>query len=319
MNPSDPARFEDLVESWKVAATDLPSILDPDAVGWRRLAESLGSGHPPAAPKRLTGGLECETYLVILDADHLIVKVFTKDGSHAAEEFDNLNIVAEADVPTPDPLHLDDTGEWFGVPAIVMSALPGRPDLHPADIGRWVRGAAEGLAAIHDADPENARAVSVPRWQRWHPTFDNLGDQAAVVEAVLARLYERADDYPKVLSHDDYNPGNVLFNDGDLSGIVDWADVTVEPAQAAVAQYRHLLAIHPGRDSPDRFLAEYLAASSRQLADLPLWDVLYGLRGLRPVDHWVRAYDGFGVTLTVDEINARPTGWIKRALAECRI
>ena len=159
----------------------------------------------------------------------------------------------------------------------------------------------------------------MPRWQRWRPTLDNLGDQAGTVAEVLARLYERADDYPKVFSHDDFNPGNVLFHDGDPSGVVDWADITVEPPQAAVAQYRHLLAIHPGGDAPDRFLTEYLAASGRPLADLPLWDVLYGLRGVRPVDHWVRAYDGFGVTLTVNEINARSMGWIRRALAECRI
>jgi hypothetical protein len=49
-----------------------------------------------------------------------------------------------------------------------------------------------------------------------------------------------------------------------------------------------------------------------------LWDVLYGLRGLRPVDHWVRAYDGFGVTLAVNEINARSRDWIRRALADSR-
>ena len=216
-------------------------------------------------------------------------------------------------------MYLDDTCDWFGVPAIVMSAVPGQPDLYPADVEHWVRGAAGGLTAIHALDPENAGVVSLPRWQRWHPAFDNLGDQAAAVDDALAALYERADDYPKVFSHDDYNPGNVLFHDSDLSGIVDWADVTVEPAQAAVAQYRHLLAIHPGGDAPDRFLAGYLTATGRQLADLPLWDALYGLRGLRPVDHWVRAYDGFGVTLTVNEINARSRDWVSRALAESRI
>jgi aminoglycoside phosphotransferase (APT) family kinase protein len=282
------------------------------------MAASLGFSGFPTELKRLTGGLECETYLFTLGNRRLVVKVCTRDGSDATTEFDNLSIVSAADVPTPDPVYLDASGDWFGVPAIVMSALPGSPDLHPVDVGRWVRGAANGLAAIHAVDSGNAQVVKVPRWQRWQPQVNTLGDRVGAVEDVLARFHERADRYPKVFSHDDYNPGNVLFHDGDLSGVVDWADVTVEPAQAAVAQYRHLLAVHPGGDAPDQFLAAYASASDRPLADMPLWDVLYGLRGLPAVDHWVRAFSGFGVDLTVDDINARSLDWVIRALTESR-
>jgi len=307
------------VESADMALSDPPGPPDLDPGGWHRMGQSLGSSHPPAEPERLTGGLECETFLLTLDGEQLVVKIFTDDGSPATMEFDNLSIVSGADVPTPEPVYFDAAGDWFGVPAIVMTALPGRPDLHPTDVERWVNGAVRGLAAIHAIGPGTARAVKVPRWQRWRPEVERMEDQAAGVGEVLAQLYERADFYPKVFSHDDFNPGNVLFHDGDLSGIVDWADVTVEPAQAAVAQYRHLLAIHPGGDAPDQFLAAYLASSGRSLADLPLWDVLYGLRGLPAVDHWVRAYSGFGVDVTVDEINARSRDWVRRALTQPRI
>ncbi len=293
--------------------------LGPHAVGWRRMAKSLGSSHLPTGLKRLTGGLECETYRLDLGGRHLVVKVLTKNGSDAATEFDNLLVVTDADVPTPVPVRLDDAGNWFGFPAIVMSALPGKPTLYPADVDGWIMGAAGGLAAVHDLDPGNARAVRAPRWQRWRPLIDRVGDEAGAVEKRLGQLYERAEGDQKVFSHDDYNPGNVLFHDGDLSGVVDWADITIEPAQAAVAQYRHLLAIHPGGEAPGRFLAGYSAASGRELADLPLWDILYGLRGVGPVDHWVRAFDGLGVTLAVDEINERSLVWIRRALSRSGI
>jgi aminoglycoside phosphotransferase (APT) family kinase protein len=282
------------------------------------MAVSLGSGDPPVGVLRLTGGLECETYsfrlALRLGARHLVVKVFTSNGSRASTEFENLSMVSAAGVPSPVPVHFDANGDWFGVPAIVMSALPGRPDLHATDVERWVGGAATGLAAIHGVDPGMARVVRVPRWRRWRPSLDGLGDRAAAVEVVLARLHERVDAYPTVFSHDDYNPGNVLFHDGDLSGVVDWADVTVEPAQAAVAQYRHLLAIHPGGAAPEQFLAAYLARTGRSLADLSLWDVLYGLRGLPAVEHWVRAFDGLGVTVTVSDINTRSRDWIRRSV-----
>ena len=181
------------------------------------MAKSLGSSHLPTGLKRLTGGLECETYRLDLGGRHLVVKVLTKNGSDAATEFDNLLVVTDADVPTPVPVRLDDAGNWFGFPAIVMSALPGKPTLYPADVDGWIMGAAGGLAAVHDLDPGNARAVRAPRWQRWRPLIDRVGDEAGAVEERLGQLYERAEGDQKVFSHDDYNPGNVLFHDGDLS------------------------------------------------------------------------------------------------------
>jgi hypothetical protein len=52
---------------------------------------------------------------------------------------------------------------------------------------------------------------------------------------------------------------------------------------------------------------------------MPFWDVLYRFRGLRPVAHWVKAYQGLGVKITEREINTRSADWVERALASCRI
>lgn len=279
------------------------------------MSQTLGSSVAPANLIRLTGGLECETYAFRAMQRRFVVKVYLHNGEGAMTEFENLAIVASAGVPTPDPVLLDAHGEWFHVPALVMTAVPGGPDLHPADLHRWHHGAATALAAIHDVAPDRASVVRPTRWERWRPSTEAVGTDTSRVDRALSRFYDQAGDVPTVFSHDDYNLGNILFHNGRLSGVVDWADVTVEPRHAAVALYRHLLAVHPGGDAPDQFLEEYERAAATRLEDLPLWDVFYGLRGTGTVDHWARAFDGLGVHVTPSQIQARSRDWIRRALS----
>ncbi len=239
------------------------------------MARALGSKAQAADLKRLTGGLEGETFAFRVRSDHFVVKIYVEDdGEQAKTEFDNLDVVSTATVPTPEPVLMDQDGEWFQAPAIVMSALPGRPDMHPTDRGLWIEDAAEALASVHAIPCGRASDVKIPRWQRWKPSTEGMGTDSKRASSALDLLYDQAPTLPTVLSHDDYNPGNLLFDDGHLSGVVDWADIAVEPRQAAVALFRHFLAIHPGGDTPDEFLQAYEEAAEISLDDLPLWDVL---------------------------------------------
>ena len=89
--------------------------------------------------------MEGETYSFRLSGAPLVVKVCVKNAQEAKREFDNLTIVSASNVPTPEPILVDDKGEWFGFPALVMTALPGRPDMHPADLNLWIQGAGNCL------------------------------------------------------------------------------------------------------------------------------------------------------------------------------
>jgi aminoglycoside phosphotransferase (APT) family kinase protein len=283
------------------------------------MVKSFGVTDGVTQVKRLTGGLECDTFSFTLADRHLVMKLFSDGVLQARTEFENLSIVAAASVPTPDPILFDDEGKWFGSSTLVMSALPGAPELHPADVDTWTRGAATALASVHEIKPRTARTLQSPRWQRWQPSLDRTGPGTPRIERALDVLYASIEKYPTVFSHDDYNPGNVLFLDGALTGVVDWSDVVIEPRQAAVALFRHLLALHPGGDAPQRFLAHYESITRMSLADIALWDVLYGLRGMQPVEHWVRAYKGMGVTMTSEQIDRRSRRWITTALDRAEI
>jgi len=292
----------------------VPDLTSALVRGFEQTARALGSSEPPTEICRLLGGLEARTFSFQLNGDRFVVKIYDDNGDKACTEFDNLAVVSVAQVPTPEPVAKDDDGDWFHAPAVVMTALPGRPDMHPEDRHLWVSDAAEALASVHSVSPARAAHVRPPRWQRWQPSTGGMGSESARADEVLARLRDGAETLPTVLSHDDYNPGSLLFEGGRLSGVVDWADVAIEPRHAAVALFRHFLAIHPGGDAPEAFLDAYERAADTTLGDLPLWDVLYGLRGVRPVDHWVLALDGLGLEVTSLEIQERSREWVRKGI-----
>lgn len=129
----------------------------------------------------------------------------------------------------------------FGLPYIVMDCLPGRTffvwDPHP-DYARtpevagplW-RQAVEVLPRIHRFDwrtrldgwqaPEPL-AEQVTRWRRIYQQAPEPGwaAQAEAVEALLLETLPQGS--PIGLYHGDYQPGNILYADGRLTGVIDW-------------------------------------------------------------------------------------------------
>lgn len=62
-----------------------------------------------------------------------------------------LRVMAAADVPTPRLVAVDVGGERVGVPAVLMTRLPGRFAWDPRAVDRWLRRLAAVLPAVHDA------------------------------------------------------------------------------------------------------------------------------------------------------------------------
>jgi aminoglycoside phosphotransferase (APT) family kinase protein len=130
-----------------------------------------------------------------------------------------------------------------------------------------------------------------------------------IIETVDA-LRRIAPSMTEVFSHADYQPGNVLFHNDRLAGVIDWSDVTLEPREATVAYCRGVLAICPGRDVPQRFLEAYEANLGYRLEIEP-WDILYGARGLKGAyGRWPQAFEQLGVPLTGTEIWEASAAWI---------
>ncbi len=147
--------------------------------------------------------------------------------------------MAAVDVPTPRLVAVDARGERVGVPAVLMTRLPGRVVWDPRAVNRWLRRLAAVLPAVHDADVGANDSVGQyfnyeqlsyePR--RW-ATKPEVWERA--VEVFHGRILE-AD---RAFIHRDYHPGNVLWSRADPPGVVDWQSACVGPPSVDIAHCR---------------------------------------------------------------------------------
>jgi aminoglycoside phosphotransferase (APT) family kinase protein len=164
--------------------------------------------------------------------------------------------------------------ERTGVPAhgypyswSVVPYLPGVPAAGAVSLDAAGAAAAVGgfLGALHVPAPADAPANpvrGVPLAERAGSFAANLAlltgqvDRDAVLRAWGAALAAPGYDGPPVWLHGDLHPANILVNDGQVSGVIDFGDITAgDPASdLAVAWMLLPLGCH------DRFWSAYRAA-----------------------------------------------------------
>jgi aminoglycoside phosphotransferase (APT) family kinase protein len=171
-----------------------------------------------------------------------------------------LAAVRDCGVPAPQLLAMDEDGAETGVRCTLTSALPGEPDLSPADMRSWLGQLATTQAAIH-AVPDHPRT----RWDGWYDVgapLDWLADRGlrdAAREAASGPLAEE-----KVLVHGDYQHFNVLWCDERLSGIVDWPNAATGNRGSDVGHCRlNLAVLFDGRTAGDYLVMYERAAGVR--------------------------------------------------------
>jgi len=115
------------------------------------------------------------------------------------------------------------------------------------------------------------------------------------------------------LIHGDFWFGNTIWQDGALTGIVDWDSASIADPARDVAGARNDLALLSGARAADLFLARY-EAECGPLRDLAFWDLLTSLPPVRWLPHWVEGYTALGLDLSLAEARARLESWIANAL-----
>jgi aminoglycoside phosphotransferase (APT) family kinase protein len=290
--------------------------------GLSRLGRHLGVAAPHVVG-RLRGGAACDVFRLELDrggmTESVVLKTFPAHMAvSAAWEWAALTTAVLAPIPTPEPVAFDQSGAWFGTPSIVMSRLPGSPVWEPADVAEWTRQLAATLAGVHTAaTPRVPESMSRPAiWDRWTPTELPVAVGEGVRSA-LARL--AGSGWERGLCHGDFHPGNVLFGQFGITGVVDWVSARWGPVLSDLARCRCALAIWPGGDAPGRLLEHYAAATNRPLAGLDYWDVLSGALTVERGGGWVAGYRDLGVAVDETAIRNRSNAFMHEALHRARL
>jgi aminoglycoside phosphotransferase (APT) family kinase protein len=159
----------------------------------------------------------------------LVLRRYTDERVRAEEpqyprtEAGALRILAGAsDVVAPRLVAFDEHGTECDVPAVLMTRLAGRPTISPMDVRVWVAGLARALAGVQRLDGaafegeygrwHDPRTAQPPAWSGCPQAWEQLIEASRTLKPAGA----------ETLLHRDYHPGNVLWEDGAVSGIVDW-------------------------------------------------------------------------------------------------
>ena len=230
--------------------------LDPAAVRW--VEESTGGRVSAAAP--LTGGITAGMYRVRISGTQLVVlrrwdgRIATDARTRVRSEAHALRSLATTGIPAPRLIAADPLGVDAGVPSLLMSLVPGEVDLAPTDFDAWLNELAATLVAVH------ATGIEAGRYESWIDA-----ELPAWVERddLWARAFETAWTLPAtvqpVFLHRDFQPFNVLWRDGRVSGVVDWPGAATGPRGIDVGHCRLNLAVLYSVDAAERFLELYQA------------------------------------------------------------
>jgi len=212
-----------------------------------------------------------------------------------------LRALHTAGLPVPDVPWAGADERWFGTPFVMMERLPGLPffvwqpdprfDLSPDLVRMLWQQCIDALVQLHRFD-----------WQRHLPDWEKptpLRDEITRWDGILAKAPEPAwlvagqqvrelllahmpKDSPPGLVHGDYQPGNVLYEAGRMSGIIDWELASIgsplldlgwvmmlADSQSWHSDWKPLCPL-----TPQAIAAHYGAAGP----ELPWWQALAGYR-----------------------------------------
>jgi aminoglycoside phosphotransferase (APT) family kinase protein len=266
------------------------SDLPPPTAALRRAAALAGPGATVRRTEALAGGTHARTFLVQTASPELdvVLREFPPGDNTARREARVLAALDGLGGLAPRLLASDrDGGSW-----VLISRLPGTADITPA----WPDAA--GLPGVFDRTTDSQAALS--------------GPAAAAVAAGWSRLA----DAPSVLTHCDFWSGNVVWQHGRLSGVVDWPGAALGPRGVDVSWCRLDLFLLHGESAADTFAAAYEAAAGAVLPGRRLWDLWAAAKSHSYVETWMPNYRDLGrADLTAAQLRRRHAAWTARRLA----
>lgn len=305
------------------ADSSLPFSLPQSAFEWLSLV--LGVPSRRLELHQMQGSTSSTLFRVSCDdpAQSWVLRCFTdaewllNEPDLVEHESATLAVLAQSDLPTPHLVAADPGGQACGVPALLMTSLPGQVDLTPQSFFHWFQQIASPLARLH--------SLPAPDFQ-WHfypyvSPLDAVPPAWSTSPDLWLRAIEIAREplpsFTPVFIHRDYHPVNVLFDQGKLSGIVDWPNACLGPADFDIAWCRYNLSSMFGVDAADTFLKACREFAGNGFTYNPFWDILAAIEVLPGPPEYYPPWQQFGLPFTpVAELIRRHEAFLKSALQQ---
>jgi aminoglycoside phosphotransferase (APT) family kinase protein len=270
----------------------------------------------------MRGGAVASTHSIELDTagGAVVLRRFLKPRSPGwppiEREAAALTALGECELPflTPRVVAFDVDGSACGHPAILLTKVMGSIDLSPSDSTTRARALGRALAQLHTAEPRQPSQLEPFRLQ----LEPSKADPSDVDWPRVRRLLTNMPRSGWSLIHGDYHMGNVLFQRGELTGIVDWTCVTSGPWQFDVGYCRCDLQLLFGAREADAFLQTYEATRGERLADVAFWELAGAIKAHPDGGEWLPGWlDAGRSDLSLPLVRERLTAFVARALSRC--
>ena len=259
-----------------------------------RVARRLGGR--AISVEALRGGVSAPTGLLTYDrgggTERAVVRSVSRLASREgalealARSHALLSVLAADGLPVPTPLYLDPDGSSVGEPVLVLAYLDGAADLPALSVA--LPAMAELLARVHRFPTEHLGAVPLA------VEDDPTGEVRSLLEAIRGAdpdsldLRTMSPSRAPVLLHGDFWPGNLLWRDGAISGLIDWEDAALGDPERDLATARTELTVALGPDAAIAFRRHYDAVADRPVDErlVELWTVCSAAGLLLLVSDW---------------------------------
>ena len=289
--------------------------------GWLK-HYSIGT---PVSLEGIPAGIENTNYFVTTTQGRYVLTLFEKLKAHELPFYLNLqDHLARSGIPCPRPVPDRSggfLGELNGKPAALVGFLPGR-DLAAPSPGQCAQ-AGTLLAGIHAAGESYAGRMDNPRGPKWWAAvmpeitpFLGKEDAALLRSEVGFQAGHQFEQLPRGAIHADLFRDNVLFENGSISGVIDFYFACTDALLYDVAIAVNDWCIDEGGVLQDARTAALLDAYGKlrpfTAAERGAWPAMLRAGALR---FWVsRLYD-FYLPRPGELTHAKDPGHFRRILA----
>ena len=221
------------------------------------------------------------------DESSLVVRRYSVFGEYdcgekARREFKAFQLLDQHNIPVPKPLLLDTTGELLGTPGIVTSFVSGRQIIMPANTDNWVGELARTLAHIHTipiTEQEIEFLLDSNREVTWFLHRGQVTAEMAeypdgrIIWQLVHDHFPHIQSVPPAFVHVDYWLGNILWQDGRITAVLDIEEAAYGDPAYDVAYMRIELAMLGGEALAEQFLAAYVSEIGRPVPNLAFWEL----------------------------------------------
>ncbi len=211
----------------------------------------------------------------------------------AADEFKLLELLQSEGLAAPAPHYLDQSGEIFATPIIVIEYIEGQPEFAPAHLDDLILQLATQLCKIHRVDCARLDLSFLPEQEKRYaeklskrPTQVDESLDEGRIRDTLESIWPLPQGNRSSLLHGDFWPGNIIWKDGRLGAVIDWEDAAIGDPLADLANSRLEILWAFGSDAMGRFTRHYRSMTTIDFTNLPYWDLCAALRPASKLSEW---------------------------------